>query len=708
LRGEKPRRWRGDRVIILAGWLILILGALIGNLLTDQDVNLIGFNISLLGPAIFSFILPRLFNRIEGRRLPIFLVFLVHAAFVTLLCYFSGGARSDVRLLYLIPIVLSMRFGVNVAVTVALMSIISYSIMGFRYNISLRFLALNDLLFLLAVPVVAPITSRRVSELAYQAARAARDIRHELERLSALNDISAALLDHLRSPGMPEDALEGIAGLFNADACWIYGYNEGESEERKLKHIASYNVEEDYLRDYRYISPDLGVTGRAVVTKQIEAVQSPSDQILSRIKRFPFAHPTRMFASRIAVPLIAREKTVGVLTIATYAPRNWDEREINLLQAIANQIAIAIDNALLYEQQRRELEERLTLHNILETLGATDRVDELVEFTYAELKKLMPIESFVLLKSNEALNILEPIAQLGYSTDEEIDDILGCWAIKRSRQFVVNDSRNDFTCRYSKGDLRSYVCVPLIAGGRRLGAIKVGNNRPNFFTENHIKLLVEISRQLAVAIQRAELLEELRRLAIKDPLTDVYNRGYFERQLQMEIARSNRSGHPVSLIYLDLDDFKQVNDRFGHNIGDNLLKQIARLFASNIRSTDILARIGGEEFAVILPETSKSGALTLAEKLRLLVERTKFMGDSQSLTIQETVSAGIATYPDDALSADDLLRKADDAMYSAKELGKNRVEIWRSNEDDMDITSSKLSHRSDSVRPDHREGLEKG
>jgi len=671
-RPPTHRSLTGGRIIILMGWLITILGALIGNLLTGQKINPLGFNVALLGPILLSFVLSRFFGNMD-KGIFLLLVLLGHTALVTLLCHFSGGAASDVRFLYLIPIVLSMRFGVGMALVVALSSIIPYSVMGIYDGVSARFIALNDLILLLAIPVVAPITSRRVSELAYQAARAARDTRHELEKLSAINFISAALLNHLRASGVPEDALEGIAGLFNAEACWIYGYDESAIDERKLRLIASYNVDEDCLRDYRYISVDVGVTGMAVVTKRIESIQSPSDPILSRIKRFPFAHPTRMFVSRVAVPLIARERTVGVLTIASYAPRRWEENEINLLQAIASQIAIAIDNALMYEDQRRELEERLTLHNILETLGATDRVDELVEFTYAELRKLMPIESFALLKSNVILNTLEPVVQFGDTVDDDIEDILDCWAIKRSRGFIVKDSRVDFTCKHSKRHLRSYVCVPLVAGGKHLGVIKVGNSRPNSFSENHIKLLATVSSQLAVAIQRAELLEELKRLAIKDPLTDTYNRGYFERQLEVEIARSRRSGQPVSLIYIDLDDFKQVNDQFGHAVGDNILRQMARLFMSNIRSTDTLARIGGEEFAIILPETPKEGAVTLAEKLRLLVERSKFLGDSQSLTIHKTVSAGVATYPDDALSSDELVRKADDAMYSAKELGKNRV-----------------------------------
>ncbi len=165
--------------------------------------------------------------------------------------------------------------------------------------------------------------------------------------------------------------------------------------------------------------------------------------------------------------------------------------------------------------------------------------------------------------------------------------------------------------------------------------------------------------------------DEIYRLTTVDGLTQVFNRRYFEDTLEREIARCNRYGRSLSLVILDIDHFKKINDTYGHLAGDYVLKHLASAVKTRIRREDIFARFGGEEFAVLLPEVDMKGAAVLAEKVRKLIEKQKFEFDRQ--TIPVTVSLGVATLSSDVGEASDLIRVADGKLYEAKQGGRNRV-----------------------------------
>jgi diguanylate cyclase (GGDEF)-like protein len=174
-----------------------------------------------------------------------------------------------------------------------------------------------------------------------------------------------------------------------------------------------------------------------------------------------------------------------------------------------------------------------------------------------------------------------------------------------------------------------------------------------------------LASQAAVAIRNARLEE----LSFKDPLTGVYNRRYFALRIEEEGKRYARFGEPLSLVLIDLDRFKGINDELGHHAGDDTLREVAQLIAVNSRSFSVVTRYGGDEFAVLLVNTPKSGAVTYARRIRDIIERHRFLHGSL------TVSVGIAALPDDVTSSDGLVPAADRALYTAKRLGRNVVEI---------------------------------
>src|SRR6267143_4151838 len=185
------------------------------------------------------------------------------------------------------------------------------------------------------------------------------------------------------------------------------------------------------------------------------------------------------------------------------------------------------------------------------------------------------------------------------------------------------------------------------------------------FDSQYEGLVRSLASQAAVAIRNARLED----LSFKDALTDVYNRRYFMVRIEEEWKRHSRFAEPVSLVLLDLDHFKTVNDRFGHRAGDDALREVARLLIRHSRNFTIVTRFGGDEFAVLLVNTPKVGGVCYARRIREVIEQHAFAHGSV------TVSLGVSSLPEDAANSDDLVVAADRAMYEAKRLGRNRVEV---------------------------------
>lgn len=251
----------------------------------------------------------------------------------------------------------------------------------------------------------------------------------------------------------------------------------------------------------------------------------------------------------------------------------------------------------------------------------------------------------------------------------------------------------------------SILCVPMRnIHGEILGAIQVLNKRHGMFTSDDEVLLTALAAHAAVTIENADLYcklhelnvslekkveertaeltcanmrlsalnKELEELSITDALTNAFNRRYFMEQLKREVKRASRYGPTVSLLMVDIDHFKRVNDTYGHQVGDEVLTGVARALSQNIRETDVLGRYGGEEFSIMLPSTDTPGALVLAERLRKIISQTSFEFKGRPLSV--SASLGVSTWNADLKdNFEELIRLADAALYRAKEQGRNRV-----------------------------------
>ncbi len=215
----------------------------------------------------------------------------------------------------------------------------------------------------------------------------------------------------------------------------------------------------------------------------------------------------------------------------------------------------------------------------------------------------------------------------------------------------------------------SFTALPLLSEGMPIGILTILGAE-----EDQIEKLLIMAEQLALEVKKVSLYERVQMLAITDGLTNVYVRRHFLERLNEEMARSKRHNLHLSVLMLDLDHFKGCNDTYGHLVGDIVLKEIAKILKEHVRQVDLVGRYGGEEFVIALPDTNKTSAANVAERIRQSAERYRFKAYDEIITT--TVSMGLATYPDDGRDVPALIDRADQALYKAKEEGRNRVVLW--------------------------------
>lgn len=228
-----------------------------------------------------------------------------------------------------------------------------------------------------------------------------------------------------------------------------------------------------------------------------------------------------------------------------------------------------------------------------------------------------------------------------------------------------------------KLQLKQFILLPLVVQDKIIGLIIIGNSKNMVeFTSKDLAISSTISNQAAVALQNAQLYSKIQELSVIDELTQTYNHRFFQHRIRDEVELAKRYKSILALSMLDIDFFKNYNDQNGHLAGDVCLKQVARIISQGLRKTDIVARYGGDEFAVILPATDRYGAARLLEKIRYDIEKYPFEFKHSHPGGNVTISAGIAVFPKDAGDFRELINFADQSLYKAKNLGKNRVFVY--------------------------------
>ncbi|MHA2621013.1 MAG: diguanylate cyclase [bacterium JZ-2024 1] len=369
------------------------------------------------------------------------------------------------------------------------------------------------------------------------------------------------------------------------------------------------------------------------------------------------------------------------------------------------------DRMLSEEQIRTQHQELVTLHRISELIATSDSLDVACDRVLEEISQatgfpLVVVELYDPVRRITSLRAARgvPLDQSEDYTEIPADDTVS-GAVARTGKTVV-DTHADDSLKFKnpilhRARIKTFVCVALQTEGSVLGVLSLGHPRSLEVTESRIRWTETLARYLASLIARKQAEDLLRQksaslqhaneelekskailqeLAIRDDLTGVYNRREMHRVLREEVARASRYRHPANLAVIDLDLFKQINDTYGHQAGDEALRLLAQLIQNHIRISDRLFRYGGDEFAVIIPEVSLQEARAMLERVRRLVEETPFRipnATGEPLVARVTLSLGLANYPEHARTDEDLLSSADSALYEAKMSGRNRIVIAR-------------------------------
>ncbi|KFE64626.1 sensor domain-containing diguanylate cyclase [Hyalangium minutum] len=338
----------------------------------------------------------------------------------------------------------------------------------------------------------------------------------------------------------------------------------------------------------------------------------------------------------------------------------------------------------LLSAMKRTVEQLAAFNEIAKALTSTLELKEVLNLVMQKVSDLLQPRnwSLILLDENTGKLSFEVAVGEGAEALKNLQILPGegiagtVYSTGRAR--LVDDVGGDpaFAPRFDQASAfrtRSILAVPLIARGRVLGVIELVNGpRDPPFSQDDLTTLTAIADYAAIAIENARNFRRVQELTITDEHTGCYNARHLRAQLDHEVRRSQRFHHPLSLVFLDLDHFKAVNDTHGHLVGSALLKEVGELLIASTRQLDLVFRYGGDEFALLLVETAPEGAMTIATRIRDAFRARRFM-QSHGLEIRLTASLGVATFPDHARSATDLVRAADFAMYAAKAQGRNEV-----------------------------------
>jgi diguanylate cyclase (GGDEF)-like protein/PAS domain S-box-containing protein len=336
-----------------------------------------------------------------------------------------------------------------------------------------------------------------------------------------------------------------------------------------------------------------------------------------------------------------------------------------------------------------ELQQRTKEITLLSEMGSQLQVCKNAEEAYKEIgttaEQLFPKWSGALCVISASRTVVEAVAEWGKEAPgERVFAPDECWALRRGQPQSFQIGEKTTPCRHTDlTQVAKSLCIPLMAQGEALGILNLQMMRSPAQQEFAIPRLEEAERRLAavlaeqvgLALGNLNLRETLRNQSICDPLTGLFNRRYMEESLEREFSRASRNKSCVAIIMMDIDHFKRFNDTFGHQAGDALLRALGDSLKRSTRGQDIACRFGGEEFALVLSESSLTGALQRAEILRQQVKQLSVEYAGQLLGAI-SISMGVAIFPDHGTAIGDVLRAADQALYSAKRAGRDRVSVW--------------------------------
>lgn len=484
--------------------------------------------------------------------------------------------------------------------------------------------------------------------------------------------------------------------LIGWDACYLILYDpEIGGKPRPLLTI-------DTIDGERVVQTDAAPT--APSENMLKAIReggflSQYDEHFEVDPSLSFGDHRRRTLSQLFVPVVSGYRTVGVMSIQSYQRRYYKNTQLELLNDLSSHCAGALER-IWAQEALSEFSGRLNvLHSALTAINANLELERVCRVVYETVTQVMPCEDFVIDGYDADKNEIVPIYAIESPnrrvfTNRYHADHGMAGEIVRSNKPLMFNSTAEMDASSIRFELygtavvedltQSIIAVPMILHGAIYGMVSAQSHKENAYNHDDLYLLEVLASHAAIAIENARLFDSIQRLADTDPLTGLLNRRRFFELAEAEFSKAQTTDIPFSVIMLDVDDFKQFNDRHGHKVGDEVLVLTALTCKTSLRADDIFGRLGGEEFAVALPNTRLAAALEVASRLQQGIASVNYSDNktiSQSGALPITVSIGVTEYKDTCKTLDALLDRADKAMYIAKNSGRNQVHVWQAETD---------------------------
>lgn len=327
----------------------------------------------------------------------------------------------------------------------------------------------------------------------------------------------------------------------------------------------------------------------------------------------------------------------------------------------------------------RETEVLKTLLEVSRLISSNYPIPKVIKRICGKLRKLLRTDDCSIMILNEKSRELAFSESSGLTRWEmknirfALGEGVAGWVAKHKKPVLIEDVRSDARFKVvdqQKRCMVSMISCPLMVKRRVIGVVSLTTRDDgHVFSQDELELVVLMSAHISLALENNRLYE----ISVLDGLTNIFNRRYLEQRLMEEVAYSRRYTKPLSVVLLDIDFFKRLNDTYGHQAGDFVLKKVSQMLSDALREYDVVARYGGEEFAIVLPTTPKQKGATIAERLRIAVCDGDFRFKEHDISC--SISLGVASFPEDGRDPDGLIAAADAALYKAKDSGRNQVAL---------------------------------
>ena len=491
-----------------------------------------------------------------------------------------------------------------------------------------------------------------------------REAHRRTKEYKLLTEIGQAVSSHLNQEEVLRTVQAELGQIFDTSTFYI-----AFQEEDELRF--ELEIEDGKVLPRRSRKIANGLTEHVLRTGQPLLIQADLEQARANLGLdFMPARPARSFC---AVPVLLGGKPAGVMAaLSCEREYQFHERDLAVMQTAAGQLGVAIENARLFTEEQRRARHFAFLNNISKMAISSEGAEQMMADIVREIQKNFHYDHI-------------GIGIMDYATkDIEIKAEAGTTSLALGRRIAVGSgvlgkvARSGVSALVQSADAgqlagllpesRAVLCLPISYGETLLGVLNVESRVENAFSPQDVLILNTLADLLATALNNSFVFQKLQQQSITDGLTGIKTRRFFWEALSSEWKRASRSGRPFSLVLLDLDKFKEVNDSLGHLEGDLVLARVGRLLEQKCRQSNVVARYGGDEFIILMPETGIEQAQVLAERLRLWLATDPMLEEHHI-----TGSFGVASFPVHGFAIEDLIRVADAGMYLSKRAGGNQV-----------------------------------